>query len=397
MVYKKSKMVILWVDIIVFYDILGFRKRENYMKIIDKQNDNIDKIREEVAQAKAVLADWGCSDVDEKFKNGVLIGRSGLKFQSALKLGVDTFGSEALALESEPRGQVENAEPLHSEMILSSTDFSKWANFGFPTVIWGIKTNKTRRTITFQNDGNISLHKEGKSWPRKKDALVSYDGFYDVSSRDVSMSFAVNKKDGEVAPLQISVSLKGDILTIVVGEYTMERNLVTGITSSKILIVDPLKRKTLEAKFASYDGYLQSGFLRAASLDENGKVTDSISIASDEEGRRSIKSVPVIGRPKEDVLYDQIAERIEELVPDSYKTDLLDYVNKAKYVTGPIVISLDGLLEMENRAIEMLGGVRGELILEGLTSRVDALINTWKKENEYAYRKPKTLQPIKKQ
>lgn len=346
------------------------------MNNLDKQADIVAKVLEERAAANDTLKSWDCSSISEKYSGGVLAEWSGMGMKEAFSKGKKHFGY--LALDETEAGLYPESVgiPLYSEMIINpSLGLLKYCKYDFPTILWDINTKKSSRSIVFNNDGRICLCKEGKSWPQKVGALVSYEGNYDVVTDDVSMRFSFSRGEG-ICPQVISTSLYDKRIVYSDGTYTVERNLETGVISMRILLVGYKENMVIEAKFESCDGFLQSGYLNKSSLRENGKVKDAILIISDTNGRRAIKAVPKIGRPVDSVLYEQMMEAIKEL-PEFYRDALLDYVCMAKSDECHINLNFSALNALEKKALELLGQTRGELILSGLTERVDNLIRIW--------------------
>lgn len=261
-----------------------------------------------------------------------------------------------------------------------------------------INTKNAKRTITFSNDGNISLEKRTtKKETPKHPISASYEIEYNVLTNEFEVLYNVYRlmpssfKKYQYDVLYLKVS--GDILIKKYNDIEIIENLTTGQRTIKIAKKYD-RNKTDSVVFnANLDreGVLVRGSLEINTHKRNGKINGTYRMdVSPEKGVRanfySRKGVKVDLTTKPALLSSTTALMLPSTTEKKDNSTGLTIVNGfanstqnaiAKSMSGrtinfnPTEFNMGAVLEAEKRIIEMLKSIRSESPLYGLGDRID--------------------------
>ena len=341
------------------------------MKKNEEKVDIVSCILEEKEKLTTVAAEWGSTAI-ESYQKGIVVETANMSIKAAKKQGKKMFGEDVF------EGGDKTHEALAKQTLYFSECFDKWATYAFGEIMYEIMSRNVIRNVTFRSNGDITIYKERRRWPEGANAIISYTGKYNVTSHDVALNFLLNSNEPAMRFIDLNVFLNDDVITVRVGGVTLKRNLVTGI--EEVYIVERQGCEVVNAQLLLDEAHVLKGFVSQCELNEQEKVSKCIRVCCNEYGNRKIVVVPRLNKKSVSLSErcDFLKERTRELLPDCLSNTIASFVDHFQMDEGKIQLEGWDILELESGLIELIGRIQGELMLDGMTSRVERLLKIWK-------------------
>ena len=269
---------------------------------------------------------------------------------------------------------------------------------------YDINTNKSTRNFLFCNDGTIEFSKfnrKGQSPTIRNPRRIDYNTSYNVLSNDLDLSINVDELSERD---NITISLKGNILTEKFNDIEIIRDINTGKRKVKIAkkYNKLIKKNNASVSFEAAlnpDDSLEYGSVAIETHKGNGKVNGTYRFDVNKEkgvranfySRKGVKvdltSNPVLLRGANTLLLStQESNNHGDMIVSDFANSTQDAIAKN---LNERVISFDNsdfnmksVIQAEEKIIEMIKSIRGELPLQGLVDRIDNFLELMnKKEN----------------
>ena len=359
----------------------------------------VEKILEEMKQTEKNLLKWNAYWY-ERYDN-IVVPPEYLKSPYDSQDNAEHekyFGVKWYSAADEPQG-----------IPIKTMKLDNGCNYGICTINWnGIKTCNARRNICFSNTGDIILAKTHSKWSRKHySKVIEYESGFNVLSDDFDFFISVltlNTKGIVVSRDDLSIILAGNILTKRYNDIEIIDNLTSGTKQIKIFKkYDRERSNNASVLFeATLDNtnVLEKEVVEINTHKGNGKINGTYRISA---SKRQMVSANFYSR--KGVKINLATNSLLFSTPNRLMlTGDKDSINDNMIITNFAIatdfalshgladklISFDSSemnMEMvamaENKVIEMIKTIRGEIPIDGLVSRIDSCLETIK-----ASRKP---------
>lgn len=362
------------------------------MKDLTKNEQNliVDKITEEMSYVEKSLNDLGfswfeecsgvrCDDLDELTFQQLLLMEK--KYGNCYKL------SDFSYVESN------NLLPL-KRVGLIDDDYNKKHICEFENIYWyGINTKKTKRNFEFNNTGNIKF---GKDWigklTKRRPKGVSYNGSYNVLSDDYELEY-FDENYNNNSSNDITFIKRDETLYMSLNDINIRKHLDTkeielkvlntrkrgryGINSELLICLDKDNNIYQSELITIVDKEREEGIKKYVfSVDEEGLKAYNV---DDNNITNLIKNPTLL-----DLAFNLICGGSDVLTPEQkiiseYLNNFLKTTKKYSYKENimPSEFNNDNnsINEAENKIIDTIKEIKGEIPLKGFIERLDNTIN----------------------
>lgn len=373
------------------------------MEILDKENQLIavEKVLEEMQKAEEYVKDWNASWWEQLLDAHCL----------PLHYEVDEADVRDMERKYEPRYKLANAFysadsigiPLAKETLVGNNTLTgercKEFEVEFGRIEWyGMNSHKSTRHFSFNNNGIIEFSKSSKAGSTlKHPRRISYNTSFNVLSNDFDVSITLDQLTDDWREKYkydyLTLSLKDNILVEKFDDIEIIRDLSTRMRLVRIAKKYDKKNKQINASVAfeaalNPDDSLEYGAVAIQTHKGNGKVNGTYRFdVSRKKGVRanfySRKGVKVdltsnpalLGTANTLLLPQANSNNSGDIIVSNFANSM--QVAIAKNLTEKVIsfdnsdFNMELVNQAEERIIEMVKCIRGELPLTGLIDRID--------------------------
>ena len=350
----------------------------------------VDKIKEEMSYVEKSLTNLGfswvencsgvrCDDLDE------------LTFQYLL-LMEKKYGN-CYTLSDYNNMAKNDFLPLKS-VELTDDYYNKKHICEFENIFWyGVNSKRTKRNFEFNNTGNIKF---GKDWigslTKRRPKGVSYNGSYNVLNNDYELEY-FDENYNDNSSNDITFVKKDDTLYISLNNVNIRKHLDTGTKELKVLNTRKRGRYGIDSELLiclDKDNNIYQSELVTIVDKEREEGIKKYVFSIDEEGLKAyhIDDNTITNLIKNPTLLDLAFNLIcggsdvstpELKIISEYLNNFLKttkkYLNKENIMASEFNNNNDSINEVENRIIDTIKEIKGEIPLKGFIERLDNTIN----------------------
>ena len=363
----------------------------------------IEKVLEEMQKAEETINSWNAMWWEE-YVDCVLPQ----EYFDRFHWENEKLDSEISKIDQETKTDKYNGIPLKSIVLGDKY------NCDIGTIYWhGIKTNNSIRRIVFHNDGSIYLEKNSiKNQTEKRPRRISYNASYNVLLNDFNISIILDQLTNDwiqkYQNMFFLMALKDNVLTERFDNIEIVKDFHQKTKLIKIT-------KKVEEKTVIFEGKLDTknnveiATITINTHKGNGKINGIYKIGVNRKkgifanfySRKGVKFDLTI----DPILLNTAREMLLSILNAQKDRDdiIADFVNSFLNIIDKILIKEDvnfdnfeinmaTVKQIENRIIEMIKSIKGELPLQGLIQRIDNCLNLNDIENrQLATTRHKTL------
>ena len=282
------------------------------------------------------------------------------------------------------------------------------------TISWhGIKTNNSIRRIVFHNDGSIYLEKNSiKNQTEKRPRRISYNASYNVLLNDFNISIILDQLTNDwiqkYQNMFFLMALKDNVLTERFDNIEIVKDFHQKTKLIKIT-------KKVEEKTVIFEGKLDTknnveiATITINTHKGNGKINGIYRIGVNRKkeifanfySRKGIKfdltiDPMLLNTARELLLSISNSQKDRDDIIADFVNSFLNIIDKSLIKEDVnfdnFEINMATVKQIENRIIEMIKSIKGELPLQGLIQRIDNCLNLNDIENrQLATTRHKTL------
>lgn len=346
----------------------------------------IEKVLEEMQKAEETINSWNAMWWEE-YVDCVLPQ----EYFDRFHWENEKLDSEISKIDQETKTDKYNGIPLKSIVLGDKY------NCDIGTIYWyGIKTNNSIRRIVFHNDGSIYLEKNSiKNQTEKRPRRISYNASYNVLLNDFNISIILDQLTNDwiqkYQNMFFLMALKDNVLTERFDNIEIVKDFHQKTKLIKIT-------KKVEEKTVIFEG----------KLDTKNNVEIATITINTHKGNRKINGIYRIGVNRKKEIFANFYSRkgikfdltIDPMLLNTARELLLsisnsqkdrddiiaDFVNSFLNIIDKSLIkedvnfdnfeiNMETIKQIENRIIEMIKSIKGELPLQGLIQRIDNCLN----------------------
>ena len=348
------------------------------------------KVLEEIAHVEKSLTNLGfswveecsgvrCDDLDElTFQHLLLMEK---KYGNCYKLSDFNYGESNNYL---PLKRVELIDDYYNKKHICE----------FENIFWyGVNSKRTKRNFEFYNDGNINF---GKEWignlTIRRPKGVSYNGSYNVLTDDYELEyFDENYNDNNSN--DITFVKRDKTLYMSLNDINIRKHLDTGKKELKVLNTRKRGRYGINSELLicldEYDNIYQSELVTIVDKEREKGIKKYV-FSVDEEGLEAyhIDDNTITNLIKNPTLLDLAFNLIcggsevlttEQKIISEYLNNFLKTTKKYSYKENimPSEFNNDNnsINEVENKIIDTIKEIKGEIPLKGFIERLNNTIN----------------------
>lgn len=373
------------------------------MEILDKENQIIavEKVLEEMQKAEEYVKDWNASWWEQLLDAHCLplhyeVGEADVrdmerKYEPRYKLANAFYSADSIGI------------PLAKETLVGNNTLTgercKEFEVEFGRIEWyGMNSHKSTRHFSFNNNGIIEFSKSSKAGSTlKHPRRISYNTYFNVLSNDFDVSITLDQLTDDWREKYkydyLTLSLKDNILVEKFDDIEIIRDLSTRMRLVRIAKKYDKKNKQINASVAfeaalNPDDSLEYGAVAIQTHKGNGKVNGTYRFdVSRKKGVRanfySRKGVKVdltsnpalLGTANTLLLPQANSNNSGDIIVSNFANSM--QVAIAKNLTEKVIsfdnsdFNMELVNQAEERIIEMVKCIRGELPLTGLIDRID--------------------------
>lgn len=266
----------------------------------------------------------------------------------------------------------------------------------FHKILWGMKSNKSKRSFSFENNGEIHFSKDAKGSPTiKKPKFISYETSYNVLSNDVFIDIKFDvygeKRSKEK---HMIMSLNDKVLTRKYDGIEIIIDFNTGVKSVKITKdydeYDKSENNAsvfFEARFNA-DKVMEMGAVEIRTHKGNGKINGTYRLdASIENGisanfisRKGVKvdliTNPMLAGTANNFLLPVLSSQssgdmVISDVGNSTQSAIAQNLSEKVIIFDNSDFNIIAIQEAEKSLTNIIKEIKGELPLNGLVERIN--------------------------
>ncbi len=368
------------------------------MEILDKESQLIavEKVLEEMNKAEECVKGWNASWCEQLLDAHCLplhyeIGESDVrdmerKYEPRYRLANAFYSTDSIGI------------PLTKETLVGNNTLTgekkKEFEVEFGRIDWyGMNSHKSTRRFSFNNNGTIEFSKSSKTrlivkHPRR----ISYNTSFNVLSNDFDVSITINQLTDDWREKYkydyLTLSLKGNVLIEKFNDIEIMRDLSTGMRLVRIVKKYDKKNRQNNASVAfeatlNPDDSLEYGAVAVETHKGNGKVNGKYrfdvsrkkGIRANFYSRKGVKvdltSNPTLLGTANTLLLSQANSNIVSNFANSTQVAITKKLNENVINFDNTDFNMKSVNQVEERIIEMVKCIRGELPLTGLIDRID--------------------------
>ena len=372
----------------------------------------VEKILEEMKKAEEFVSNWNASWYEQLLNAHCLplhyeIGEADVRdmeqrYGSRYKLANAFYSAESIGV------------PLVKETLIGNNSLTGERNIPFECefgrVEWhSMYSNKSSRYFSFTNDGEICFSKDVKKRKTiQHPKQISYETSYNVLSNDFTINIRVDELTqdwmNEYKYEYLTLSLQGNILTKKFNDIEIIQDLNTGV---KIVRIEKKYNKMSKENNASVlfeavlnpDDNLEMGAVVINTHKGNGKVNGTFrfdvsrtkGVRANFYSRKGVKvdltTNPMLLGTANTLLLPSSNNNTGDLIVSDFANSTQKTI--AKNLSERVIsfdssdFNMEAVKQADNRIMEMVKSIRGELPLSGLVERVDnclSLLENMKQE-----------------
>ena len=371
----------------------------------------VEKVLEEMKKAEEFVSTWNASCYEQLLNAHCLplhyeIGEADVRdmeqrYGSRYKLANAFYSAESIGV------------PLVKETLIGNNSLTGKRNIPFECefgrVEWhSMYSNKSSRYFSFTNDGEICFSKDVKKRQTiQHSKQISYETSYNVLSNDFTIDIRVDEltKDwmNEYKYEYLTLSLQGNILTKKFNDIEIIQDLNTGV---KIVRIEKKYNKMSKENNASVlfeavlnpDDNLEMGAVVINTHKGNGKVNGTFrfdvsrtkGVRANFYSRKGVKvdltTNPMLLGTVNTLLLPSSNNNTGDLIVSDFANSTQKTI--AKNLSERVIsfdssdFNMEAVKQADNRIMEMVKSIRGELPLSGLVERVDNCLSLLENMNQ---------------
>lgn len=371
----------------------------------------VEKVLEEMKKAEEFVSTWNASWYEQLLNAHCLplhyeIGEADVRdmeqrYGSRYKLANAFYSAESIGV------------PLVKETLIGNNSLTGERNIPFECefgrVEWhSMYSNKSSRYFSFTNDGEICFSKDVKKRQTiQHSKQISYETSYNVLSNDFTIDIRVDEltKDwmNEYKYEYLTLSLQGNILTKKFNDIEIIQDLNTGV---KIVRIEKKYNKMSKENNASVlfeavlnpDDNLEMGAVVINTHKGNGKVNGTFrfdvsrtkGVRANFYSRKGVKvdltTNPMLLGTVNTLLLPSSNNNTGDLIVSDFANSTQKTI--AKNLSERVIsfdssdFNMEAVKQADNRIMEMVKSIRGELPLSGLVERVDNCLSLLENMNQ---------------
>ena len=384
------------------------------MEILDKESQLIavEKVLEEMQKAEECVKSWNASWWEQLLDAHCLplhyeIGEADVrdmerKYESRYKLANAFYSADSIGI------------PLAKETLVGNNTLtgerSKEFEVEFGRIDWyGMNSHKSTRHFSFNNNGTIEFSKSSKARSTlKHPRRISYNTSFNVLSNDFDISITLDQLTDDWREKYkydyLTLSLKGNILVEKFDDIEIIRDLSTGMRLVRIEKKYDKRNKQNNASVAfeailNPDDSLEYGSVAIQTHKGNGKVNGTYrfdvsrkkGIRANFYSRKGVKvdltsNPALLGTANTLLLPQANSNNSGDIIVSNFANSTQEAI--ARNLTEKVIsfdnsdFNMESVNQAEERIIEMVKCIRGELPLTGLIDRIDNFLEViGKKQN----------------
>jgi len=384
------------------------------MEILDKESQLIavEKVLEEMQKAEECVKSWNASWWEQLLDAHCLplhyeIGEADVrdmerKYESRYKLANAFYSADSIGI------------PLAKETLVGNNTLTgergKEFEVEFGRIDWyGMNSHKSTRHFSFNNNGTIEFSKSSKARSTlKHPRRISYNTSFNVLSNDFDISITLDQLTDDWREKYkydyLTLSLKGNILVEKFDDIEIIRDLSTGMRLVRIAKKYDKRNKQNNASVAfeaalNPDDSLEYGAVAIQTHKGNGKVNGTYrfdvsrkkGIRANFYSRKGVKvdltsNPALLGTANTLLLPQSNSNNSGDIIVSNFANSTQEAI--AKNLTEKVIsfdnsdFNMESVNQAEERIIEMVKCIRGELPLTGLIDRIDNCLEViGKKQN----------------
>lgn len=371
----------------------------------------VEKVLEEMKKAEEFVSNWNASWYEQLLNAHCLplhyeIGEADVRdmeqrYGSRYKLANAFYSAESIGV------------PLVKETLIGNNSLTGERNIPFECefgrVEWhSMYSNKSSRYFSFTNDGEICFSKDVKKRKTiQHPKQISYETSYNVLSNDFTIDIRVDElaQDwmNEYKYEYLTLSLQGNILTKKFNDIEIIQDLNTGV---KIVRIEKKYNKMSKENNASVlfeamlnpDDNLEMGAVVINTHKGNGKVNGTFrfdvsrtkGVRANFYSRKGVKvdltTNPMLLGTANTLLLPSSNNNTGDLIVSDFANSTQKTI--AKNLSERVIsfdssdFNMEAVKQADNRIMEMVKSIRGELPLSGLVERVDNCLSLLENMNQ---------------
>ena len=380
------------------------------MEILDKENQLIavEKVLEEMQKAEECVNSWNSSWWEQCLDAySMSLYHTGM----ADVQDIEQRYHEHYKLPNVYYPENRTGEPLRK--VILEDDYGKEYECEFGRIDWyGMNSHKSTRRFSFNNNGIIEFSKSTKAGQKQTPQhprRISYNTSFNVLSNDFEISITLDQLTDDWREKYkydyLSLSLKGNILIEKFNDIEIMRDLSTGMRLVRIVKKYDKRNRQNNASVAfeaalNPDDSLEYGAVAIQTHKGNGKVNGTYRFdVSRKKGVRanfySRKGVKVdltsnpalLGTANTLLLPQANSNNSGDIIVSNFANST--QVAIAKNLTEKVIsfdnsdFNMESVNQAEERIIEMVKCIRGELPLPGLIDRIDNCLEVIDKKQNF--------------
>ena len=251
-----------------------------------------------------------------------------------------------------------SGQPLEKIDLYDKEDNIYTCEFGI--IKWN-SYNKTKRDITYKNNGDIKYSQLSYN---KKANKVSYEATYNVNQNDLLIIFKLDKDI-------LKYTLSNSIQTITYNNITIETNLTTN--TKKITYQDKQTNKDIYYEIIIENNKIKNKYLKLTNYSLNNEIDNIIELTFDSSNL--IKSIYRKDDQEDDMLNDEVMS--------NFINTLLEKI----YSNNPTLNTLkdnpeETINSIKDNLFIMIKQIKGDTPLQGLSKRLDIALSMIYAKNE---------------
>jgi len=385
------------------------------MEILDKESQLIavEKVLEEMQKAEECVKSWNASWWEQLLDAHCLplhyeIGEADVrdmerKYESRYKLANAFYSADSIGI------------PLAKETLVGNNTLTgergKEFEVEFGRIDWyGMNSHKSTRHFSFNNNGTIEFSKSSKTRSTlKHPRRISYNTSFNVLSNDFDISITLDQLTDDWREKYkydyLTLSLKGNILVEKFDDIEIIRDLSTGMRLVRIAKKYDKRNKQNNASVAfeaalNPDDSLEYGAVAIQTHKGNGKVNGTYrfdvsrkkGIRANFYSRKGVKvdltsNPALLGTANTLLLPQANSNNSGDIIVSNFANSTQEAI--AKNLTEKVIsfdnsdFNMESVNQAEERIIEMVKCIRGELPLTGLIDRIDNCLEVIDKKQNF--------------
>lgn len=368
------------------------------MEILDKENQLIavEKVLEEMQKAEECVNGWNSSWWEQCLDAySMSLYHTGMAdVQDIEKRYHDQYKLPNVYYPENRTG-----EPLRK--VILEDGYGKEYECEFGRIDWyGMNSHKSTRRFSFNNNGIIEFSKSTKAGQRQTPQhprRISYNTSFNVLSNGFDISITLDQLSDDWREKYkydyLSLSLKGNILIEKFNDIEIMRDLSTGMRLVRIIKKYDKRNRQNNASVAfeatlNSDDSLEYGSVAIETHKRNGKVNGTYrfdvsrkkGIRANFYSRKGVKvdltsNPALLGTTNTLLLPQANSNNSGDIIVSNFANSTQEAI--AKNLTEKVIsfdnsdFNMESVNQAEERIIEMVKCIRGELPLSGLIDRID--------------------------